>query len=133
MRISFSCVSSVARHRLNALNRSFSFGVFRHSTPRHHGSSEPTTEGVLIRWFDRKTNVEHKKYASIGSTLLEAAHQNGIDLEGACEGSIACSTCHVILQQDVFDSLDDASEDEDDMLDIAFGLTETWVFGCWGR
>lgn len=44
---------------------------------------------------------------------------------GACEASIACSTCHVILEDDAFDSLPDASEREDDMLDMAFGLTPT--------
>jgi ferredoxin len=46
---------------------------------------------------------------------------------GACESSMACSTCHVILEDDVFHSLDEACEDEEDMLDMAFGLTDTCV------
>ena len=68
--------------------------------------------------------------AAVGSTLLQAAHRSHIDLEGACEGSVACSTCHVILQPDIFDALTEASEEEDDMLDMAFGLTETSRLGC---
>jgi len=50
--------------------------------------------------------------------------------QGACECSVACSTCHVILEEDLFDALPLASEDEDDMLDMAFGLTETSRLGC---
>jgi ferredoxin len=65
-----------------------------------------------------------------GTTVLEAAHNNDINLEGACEGSLACSTCHVILDKDYFDKLEDPSEDEEDMLDLAFGLTPTSRLGC---
>ena len=46
---------------------------------------------------------------------------------GACEGSIACSTCHVILDPDVYDKLEEPGDDENDMLDLAFGLTDTCV------
>lgn len=46
---------------------------------------------------------------------------------GACEGSIACSTCHIILEDDVFEGLPEACEEEEDMLDLAFGLTPTFV------
>ncbi len=65
-----------------------------------------------------------------GLSIMEIAHQNDIDLEGACEGSLACSTCHVIVDQEWFDKLDEASEDEEDMLDLAFGLTKTSRLGC---
>ena len=65
-----------------------------------------------------------------GLSLLEAAHRNEIPLEGACEGSLACSTCHVIVEDEWFDKLDEASEDEEDMLDLAFGLTHTSRLGC---
>jgi len=51
-------------------------------------------------------------------------------MEGACEGSIACSTCHVILDDDVYDSLPEPCEEEDDMLDMAPGLTESSRLGC---
>ncbi len=65
-----------------------------------------------------------------GLSLLEVAHKNGIDLEGACEGSLACSTCHVIVDPKYFAGLDEASEEEEDMLDLAFGLTHTSRLGC---
>jgi len=68
--------------------------------------------------------------APLGKTLLEIAHQNGIELEGACEGSLACSTCHLIVEEEDFDLLQDASDDEEDMLDLAYGLTPTSRLGC---
>jgi 2Fe-2S ferredoxin len=68
--------------------------------------------------------------APIGLSVLEIAHRNNIDLEGACEGSLACSTCHVIVTQDDYERLPDATEDEEDMLDLAFGLTHTSRLGC---
>ena len=58
------------------------------------------------------------------------SHQNDIDLEGACEGSLACSTCHVVVSQEFYDKLPEATEDEEDMLDLAFGLTHTSRLGC---
>jgi len=68
--------------------------------------------------------------APIGLSVLEIAHRNDIDIEGACEGSLACSTCHVIVDPDWYEVLKDASEDEEDMLDLAFGLTRTSRLGC---
>lgn len=65
-----------------------------------------------------------------GETLLDVAHNNGIDLEGACESSLACSTCHVILQDDVYDDLEEPCEEEEDLLDLAYGLTHTSRLGC---
>ncbi len=65
-----------------------------------------------------------------GISVLEIAHKNGIPLEGACEGSLACSTCHVIVDPSYFAKLEEASEDEEDMLDLAFGLTHTSRLGC---
>lgn len=68
--------------------------------------------------------------APVGLSILEVAHQNNIDLEGACEGALACSTCHVIVDPEWFEVLPEASEDEQDMLDLAFGLTHTSRLGC---
>ncbi len=65
-----------------------------------------------------------------GISLLEVAHKNDIPLEGACEGSLACSTCHVIVEPSYYDQLPSASDDEEDMLDLAFGLTHTSRLGC---
>ena len=68
--------------------------------------------------------------APMGETVLELAHEHGINLEGACEGSMACSTCHVIVENGFYESLKPPSEDEEDMLDLAFGLTLTSRLGC---
>jgi len=68
--------------------------------------------------------------APVGLSVLEIAHKNNVDIEGACEGSLACSTCHVIVDKDWFAKLKGASEDEEDMLDLAFGLTPTSRLGC---
>lgn len=65
-----------------------------------------------------------------GISVLEVAHKNEIPLEGACEGSLACSTCHVIVDPVYYAKLQEATEDEEDMLDLAFGLTHTSRLGC---
>ena len=65
-----------------------------------------------------------------GLSILEIAHRNDVDIEGACEGSLACATCHVIVDPDWYARLEEASEDEEDMLDLAFGLTCTSRLGC---
>lgn len=68
--------------------------------------------------------------ADIGLSILEIAHKNDIDLEGACGGSLACSTCHVVIHEEWYDKLPQPSEAEEDMLDLAFGLTRTSRLGC---
>jgi 2Fe-2S ferredoxin len=62
--------------------------------------------------------------------VLEIAHRNSVDIEGACEGSLACSTCHVIVDGAWFSKLAKPTEDEEDMLDLAFDLQETSRLGC---
>ena len=66
----------------------------------------------------------------VGTSVLEAAWNNNIDIEGACEGAMACSTCHVILDEKDFDKLDDPSEEEEDLLDLAWGVRPTSRLGC---
>jgi ferredoxin, 2Fe-2S len=68
--------------------------------------------------------------APLGLSVLEIAHRYDIDIEGSCEGCLACSTCHVIVEPEWYDLLKDASENEEDMLDLAFGLCETSRLGC---
>ena len=80
--------------------------------------------------FVNKDGSETIIDAPIGLSLLEIAHHNDIDLEGACEGSLACSTCHIIVDEEFYNKLDKASEEEEDMLDLAFGLTGTSRLGC---
>jgi len=80
--------------------------------------------------FIEKDGNRKEIEAQTGLSILEVAHQNNIDLEGACEGSLACSTCHVIIEEKYFEILEDPSEEEEDMLDLAFGLTHTSRLGC---
>ena len=68
--------------------------------------------------------------APLGLSVLEIAHKHGVDIEGACEGSLACSTCHVIVDPAWFGKLATPTEDEEDMLDLAFDLQETSRLGC---
>jgi len=65
-----------------------------------------------------------------GLSLLEAGQAAGMALEGTCEGQMACSTCHVIIAPDWFARLDDACEEEEDMLDLAAGITRTSRLSC---
>ena len=68
--------------------------------------------------------------APVGLSVLEIAHKNEIGLEGACEGSLACSTCHVVVDPAWYGKLAEATDEEEDMLDLAFGLTHTSRLGC---
>ena len=65
-----------------------------------------------------------------GARLLEVAQAAGMPLEGTCEGQMACSTCHVIVGAEWFDLLPPASPDEEDMLDLAAGVTRTSRLSC---
>lgn len=75
-------------------------------------------------------NGEEEVDAPNGLSVMEIAHKHLIDIEGACGGSLACATCHVIVEEDWAGKLDEASEDEEDMLDLAFNLRPTSRLGC---
>ena len=68
--------------------------------------------------------------APVGKTILNIAQSHDFDVEGACEGSLACSTCHIIIDPDWVNKLAPAKEEECDMLDLAYGLTRTSRLGC---
>ena len=80
--------------------------------------------------FIERDGSRREVEAPLGLSVLEIAHRNKIDIEGACEGSLACSTCHVIVDSAWYPKLKEATEDEEDMLDLAFGLTPTSRLGC---
>lgn len=80
--------------------------------------------------FIERDGTRREVDAPKGLSVLEIAHKHGVDIEGACEGSLACSTCHVIVDPTWYKKLATATEDEEDMLDLAFGLTETSRLGC---
>ncbi|GGD73766.1 2Fe-2S iron-sulfur cluster-binding protein [Croceicoccus mobilis] len=66
----------------------------------------------------------------VGDSLLTIGQAAGMPLEGTCEGQMACSTCHVIVVPDWFAKLPEASEDEEDMLDLAAGAGPTSRLSC---
>ena len=66
----------------------------------------------------------------MGDTLLDVAQLNALDVEGACGGSMACGTCHMLFEKDDFDKLPKALDDEEDTLELAVGLTPTSRLGC---
>ncbi|MFA6218431.1 MAG: 2Fe-2S iron-sulfur cluster-binding protein [Erythrobacter sp.] len=68
--------------------------------------------------------------AEPGDTLLRVAQAAGMPLEGTCEGQMACSTCHVVVAAEWFARLPEASEEEEDMLDLAAGVTRTSRLSC---
>jgi ferredoxin len=102
------------------------------ATVRWHGGPSTTADAARIHvTFIQPDDTKKTVEAIVGESLLQTAHRNDIDLEGACEGVCACSTCHLILpSMEFYDSLEEASEDEEDMLDMAFGLRETSRLGC---
>src|ERR1700758_3764930 len=80
--------------------------------------------------FIERDGTRREVEAALGASVLQVARRHDIDIEGACEGSLACSTCHVIVDPEWYDLLQEPSEDEDDMLDLAFNLTKTSRLGC---
>lgn len=80
--------------------------------------------------FIERDGSKREVEAPVGLSVLEIAHKNDIDLEGACEGSLACATCHVVVDESSWDKLKPAAEEEEDMLDMAFGLEKNSRLGC---
>ncbi|MBV6632290.1 MAG: ferredoxin family 2Fe-2S iron-sulfur cluster binding protein [Alphaproteobacteria bacterium] len=80
--------------------------------------------------FIERDGTRREIEAAEGLSILEVAHLNDIDIEGACGGSLACATCHVIVENEWFGKLKEIEEEEEDMLDLAFGLTQTSRLGC---
>ena len=80
--------------------------------------------------FIEKDGNRKEVDAPVGLSVMEVAHRFDVDIEGACEGSLACATCHVIVDPGWYGKLGEPSEDEEDMLDLAFSLKPTSRLGC---
>lgn len=82
---------------------------------------------TFIHRDGRETTID----ADLGKSVMEVAVDNDVEIEAACEGSLACATCHMIVEDQArFDALPAVDEDEEDMLDLAFGLTKTSRLTC---
>lgn len=93
--------------------------------------STSANKSITVYFIDRDGDKKTVK-AKLGSNLLDVAIDNNLDLEGfgACEGTLSCSTCHLILNKENYDKLKPPSDEENDMLDLAFGLCDTSRLGC---
>mmetsp|Transcript_68644 Transcript_68644/g.128049 ORF Transcript_68644/g.128049 Transcript_68644/m.128049 type:complete len:206 (-) Transcript_68644:75-692(-) len=131
------CTSMRKRFGGEGLSRAVAFSgctspdlaLFAGRRPHLSSAVDPNAEIIELHF---KLRDGSRKTVSVpsGTTVLEAAHSNEVELEGACEASCACSTCHVILSQEVYDKLPTATDEEEDLLDLAPGLTSTSRLGC---
>jgi ferredoxin len=123
------------------------YAPFSECTPFYLRHTQPSFS-LKLHFRDSKGQLIKTVEANEGDDILSIAHEHDIDLEGAilsfplnlsyqlahlagaCEGSVACSTCHVILSPEHYDLLPEPEDDENDMLDMAFGLSDTSRLGC---
>jgi len=99
-----------------------------------HGEYEfkdPKTEEEIVNvtYIDKDGNKTHVR-GKVGDNVLYLAHRYGIDMEGACEASLACTTCHVYVESSHFNALPEADDKENDLLDMAPFLRENSRLGC---
>jgi ferredoxin len=85
---------------------------------------------TLVRFISADGNDEMEVLAPAGARLLDVAQEVGQPLEGTCEGQMACSTCHVLIDAADFARLPRASEEEEDMLDLASHVTRYSRLAC---
>ncbi|XP_061686976.1 ferredoxin-2, mitochondrial [Syngnathoides biaculeatus] len=129
-----SCTAYLQRQdSVDRLRTAFSRYMQTNVGSYHSEESSPDEENqdnvVNVVYVDR-SGQRIPVRAKVGDNILYLAHKNGIELEGACEASLACSTCHVYVSRDHLDKLPEPLEREDDMLDMAPMLQENSRLGC---
>ncbi|XP_073320566.1 ferredoxin-2, mitochondrial [Pagrus major] len=131
-----SCVSSTANVQrggsfdsFRTINRHLQTSIGLYHSEEGSSNAEDPEDVVNVVYIDRSGKRIPVK-AKVGDNVLYLAHKHGIDLEGACEASLACSTCQVYVSADHFDKLPEPEEREDDMLDMAPMLQENSRLGC---
>ncbi|XP_059154024.1 adrenodoxin-like isoform X1 [Physella acuta] len=120
------CCSSQSWSRLKANNYTMKEKRFCSSVPK------PQKDRVKVTFILRDGQRQDVK-AKVGDNLLDIIVENNVDIDGfgACEGTLACSTCHLIFKPDDYKKIPDKPTDEElDMLDLAYGLTDTSRLGC---
>lgn len=80
--------------------------------------------------FVKRDGSEATIEADAGLSIMEIGRDNGIGIEGTCGGSLSCATCHIVIDEAWAGAAGSPSADEEDMLDLAFGLEETSRLGC---
>ncbi|CAF1185062.1 unnamed protein product [Rotaria sordida] len=101
---------------------------------RYHGEYEwqdPKSEDEVVNiTFINKDGKHIPIRGKIDDNLLYLGHRYGIEIEGACEASLACSTCHVYVKEEYLDKLPEPKEEEEDQLDLAAFLKDNSRLGC---
>ncbi|KAK3914812.1 Adrenodoxin-like protein 1, mitochondrial [Frankliniella fusca] len=135
-------VSTIYRYSYLFKQKKFLETISKHSLLRYVRTSEVVNHGefeyqdpkseedvVNVTYIDKdgKSNAVRGK---VGDNVLYLAHRHGIDMEGACEASLACTTCHVYVESSHLDLLPEADDKENDLLDMAPFLKENSRLGC---
>ncbi|GLG96241.1 hypothetical protein R5R35_000111 [Gryllus longicercus] len=121
-------VSRVLRHVREPVSLGTNLARFSSSSP----DALPKTDSLEVT-FVKADGQKVKARCKEGDSLLDVVVNNELDISGygACEGTLTCSTCHVILSKEDYDRIPSKPlDDENDMLDLAFELTETSRLGC---
>ncbi|KAH8349801.1 hypothetical protein KR084_006360 [Drosophila pseudotakahashii] len=123
---------TAARLALRSLNLRSSPAIIATQRTFSAGLALKTKDVVNIT-FVRANGDKIKTSGKVGDSLLDVVVNNSVDLDGfgACEGTLTCSTCHLIFKTADFEKLPDKPGDEElDMLDLAYELTDTSRLGC---
>ncbi|XP_051550832.1 ferredoxin 1b isoform X2 [Myxocyprinus asiaticus] len=105
-----------------------------HTVPKLYSQSQENGSSgskVLVHFLNQ-SGVKSSVFVTEGETLLDIVIKKNLDISGfgACEGALACSTCHLIFEESVYNKLEPVVDEEIDMLDLAYGLTKTSRLGC---
>ncbi|KAM7009369.1 ferredoxin-2, mitochondrial [Tautogolabrus adspersus] len=130
------CVGSVANFQrrgsfdyFKTINRHLQTSIGLYHSEEGNSNAEDPEDVVNVVYVDRSGKRIPVK-AKVGDNVLYLAHKHDIGLEGACEASLACSTCQVYVSEAHFNKLPEPEEREDDMLDMAPMLQENSRLGC---
>eukprot|EP00038_Savillea_parva_P002190 m.111498 g.111498 ORF g.111498 m.111498 type:complete len:167 (+) comp10753_c2_seq1:313-813(+) len=137
-RLAYASVRMAAQHRVQAMARaaatathavrSFTAGPVSRVPEAGAGAAEQPDKISVI--FQNSDGDKVQCYGRVGDTLLDVAIDNDIDLEGACGGTLACSTCHVYIDEDYMDKFPERDIEEEDMLDLASAVKDNSRLGC---
>ncbi|XP_027705334.1 adrenodoxin, mitochondrial [Vombatus ursinus] len=91
-----------------------------------------SSEDKITIHFINRDGEKLTAQGKVGDSLLDVVVNNNLDIDGfgACEGTLACSTCHLVFEDHIFEKLEAITDEENDMLDLAYGLTDTSRLGC---
>ncbi|XP_055963469.1 adrenodoxin [Sorex fumeus] len=95
------------------------------------GARSSSEDKVTVHFINRDGETLTTQ-GKVGDSLLDVVVDNNLDIDGfgACEGTLACSTCHLVFEKHIYEKLDAITDEENDMLDLAYGLTDKSRLGC---